>query len=103
MKPEKLPYRRLYLVAGILSIVMLFGCGGPRAPAPDPAPSCEDVAKHLLELANQDNRGQADPGLAAGIVGEFAQQCTRDGWSPKRRTCLHGARTQEQTLRCPSD
>lgn len=84
-----------------LMFTLTLGCGGPKT-ARDTGPSCEQVANHLLELANRDNQGSADPALSRGIVGESVRQCSDDGWSVARRTCLLNAPTQDDTLRCPA-
>ncbi len=84
-------------------LAALAGCGGAQhATSAGDGPSCRDVAQHLLALANQDNQGEADPTLAAGIHGEFERQCADDAWTPERRRCLRAADTQEATLACPA-
>jgi hypothetical protein len=86
----------------LLALVIVVGCGGAQH-AKDSGPSCETVSKHLLELANRDNEGEATPGLANGIHGEFAHECTANHWSSARRTCLEAAKSQEDTLGCPAE
>lgn len=76
-------------------------CGGAQRSSA-PATSCDQVAQHLVELANQDNAGTASPSLAAGVRGEAARQCRETPWSEQRRQCLLAATTQEQTLACPA-
>ena len=51
---------------------LLAGCGGAAHPGAS-APPCEEVAQHLVRIAERDNAAAADPDLAAGMRAEFAR------------------------------
>ena len=83
------------------ALVLVAGCGG-AAHRGASAPPCEEVAQHLVRLAERDNAAVADPDLAAGMRAELARQCEENPWSNERRTCLRSSRTQDETLKCPA-
>lgn len=82
-----------------LALGLLVACGSRQRPAPaeQTAPACNAVAEHLFDLANRDNEGEANEGLASGIRSEFVRQCTEERWSAERRACLTKAARQEDT------
>jgi hypothetical protein len=85
-------------------VLVLAGCGGARpGPAAPAGAPCDEVANHLVALAERDNAAAAGASLAGGIRGETLRQCTSAPWSPARRDCLVAARTQDETLACPAD
>jgi hypothetical protein len=81
--------------------VGLGACGGAARPV-DRAPACDEVALHMVQLANRDNRGEAGPELASGMRSELDRQCRETPWSSARRRCLRDARSQDATLACPT-
>jgi hypothetical protein len=82
------------------SLVLLAACGGTQRSS-SYAASCDEVAQHLLELAEHDNHETASTSLASGVRDESSRQCRETPWTEKRRRCLMAATTQEQTLTCP--
>jgi hypothetical protein len=88
---------RCDLVALLIGIA---ACGGSQHPAPSSTP-CEQVAEHLLALAEHDNHDVATASLANGVQSEASRQCRDTPWTEARRHCLILASTQEQTLGCP--
>lgn len=85
------------LVVAFLAVA----CGGAERPRGDTAAPCDEVAAHLVRLAERDNLAAADPKLAKGMRAELDRQCRDTPWSDERRTCLAAARSQDATLRCP--
>ena len=83
----------------VLGLLVASACGGAQHASQ--VTSCDAVAQHLVELAEQDNASRASPSLAAGVRSESARQCRETPWTEQRRRCLVAATTQEQTLACP--
>ena len=90
---------RSVLTALILTAV---ACGGSEHPEATEAPACDGVAKHMVQLAAIDNGAAPEPGLAEGMASEFNRQCREKPWSGARRSCLASAKSQDDTLNCPT-
>lgn len=88
----------MWLPATMLCFVA--ACGGAQQTSA-PSTSCDDVAGHLVVLAERDNHNLASSALETGVRGESSRQCRETPWTEERRRCLLAAATQEDTLSCP--
>lgn len=84
-------------------VALTAACGASPHPSSPAAPTCEAVAAHLVDLAEQDNQAAAAPHLATGMRAELTRQCTDAPWSTARRACLLAAPDQDATLACPAE
>ena len=87
--------------AGLL-LALLLACGGKPVPSGDAAPTCAEVAAHLVDLAERDNAAPTGAELGGAMHAELERKCRDQAWSPARRRCLRDAPVQDATLGCPA-
>jgi hypothetical protein len=88
--------------ATLALLVFAAGCGSKQSGGEPAGPDCPTVAAHLVELAERDNAAEASASLSASLATELERSCRDQAWSSERRTCLAAARSQDETLACPT-